>query len=207
MQNDQGVKVAVATPHFYADDESVEHFTARRRDAYLHLVKSLPKGAPLIRLGAEVRYYQGISKLPELSKLKIEGTDCILLEMPDEKISEYTLSELSELSGKKNQKIILAHIERYIDLQRPETWDRMLGMGIKMQVNASFVTSFMTRRRALNMLGNGEIHFIGSDCHSVDRRPPRIGKAFEYIEAKFGSQFVNQINEYGYSVLVKNINK
>ena len=42
---------------------------------------------------------------------------------------------------------------------------------------------------------------MGSDCHNVTSRPPRIGQAFEYIQKKLGGDFITQMNEYGYSML------
>ena len=71
MKN-QGVKTVIATPHFYANDESVESFLSRRNEAFSSLKKSLADG-PEIILGAEVRYYDGISRLEDLKKLRIEG--------------------------------------------------------------------------------------------------------------------------------------
>ena len=34
MQTSQGIRTVIATPHFYANDESVETFLERRRNAY-----------------------------------------------------------------------------------------------------------------------------------------------------------------------------
>ena len=36
--------------------------------------------------------------------------------------------------------------------------------------------------KAMSMLEEGKIHFVGSDCHNTTSRCPRIGKAFEIIE-------------------------
>ena len=91
--------------------------------------------------------------------------------------------------------------ERYLKLQSGSVWDRLYETGILMQVNASFFADFPTRRRALGLLQNGGIHFIGSDCHNMTSRPPRIDRAFEIIEKKLGKDFVERIHSYGSSVL------
>lgn len=204
MQMSQGVSTVVATPHFYANDESVESFLDRRRGALERLKAELPERSPEIRLGAEVRYYQGISRMLGLKDLRVEGSKILLLEMPMSKWTEYMVRELVELSGMGGIRIVLAHVERYLGLQKQDVWTRMYESGILTQVNASFFISLASRRRALSLLRDGNIHFLGSDCHNVTSRPPQIGKAFEMIQKKLGDEYISQMNEYGYSMLEHN---
>ena len=202
-QKMQGVKISLATPHFYANDESVESFLKRRAESYEKLKQSLPEDAPEIILGAEVRYYQGISRLEGLKSLRIEGTKLLLLEMPMNTWTEYMIRELVELSAKSSYRIILAHIERYYKLQKQSVWEKLNQSGILNQSNASFFTSFTTKHKAISFLRDGLVQFIGSDCHSLTFRPPQIDKAFEYVEKKLGAEYLSQMNEYGYSLLGK----
>lgn len=201
MQGSQGIDTVIATPHFYANDETVDSFLDRRKKALELLKIELPEGPPEILLGAEVRYYQGISRMDGLKALRIEGSKLLLLEMPMSAWTEYMIRELIEMSGRSSIKIVLAHIERYLSLQTQNTWNRIRECGILMQANASFFTSFSTKRKALTLLKEDNIHFIGSDCHNVASRPPQIGKAFEIIQKKLGEDYIHQMNEYGYSLL------
>ena len=52
----QGINTVIATPHFYANDETVDSFLERRKKALELLMAELPEGPPEIKLGAEVRY-------------------------------------------------------------------------------------------------------------------------------------------------------
>lgn len=201
MQKLQGIDTVIATPHFYVNDETVDSFLDRRKKAWELLKTELPEGPPEIVLGAEVRYYQGISRMDDLKVLRIEGSKLLLLEMPMSSWTEYMIRELIEMSGRSSIKIVLAHMERYLALQTQDAWNRILECGILMQANASFFTSFYTRRKALTLLKEDNIHFIGSDCHNVTLRPPRIGQAFEIIRKKLGDDYISQMNEYGYSML------
>ena len=203
MQMLQGVKTVVATPHFLANDDSVESFLERREKSYDELKNHLPENSPEILLGAEVKYYNGISKMADLHKLKIENSKLLLLEMPISKWTEYTVRELTELSCKGNMKIILAHIERYLSLQRQGVWEMLFENGILFQVNASFFTSFMTKHKAISLLREGMIHFVGSDCHNITSRAPKIDTAFDVIKKKFGDDYIEQMNKYGYSLFEK----
>lgn len=201
MLASQGIDVVIATPHFYANDETVDSFLNRRESAYELLKNELPEGSPQILLGAEVRYYQGISRMEGLKALRIENSKLLLLEMPMSSWTEYMIRELIELSGRSDIKIVLAHIERYLALQSQNTWNRILESGILMQVNAGFFNSFASRQKALRLLKEGNVQFIGSDCHNTTLRPPKIGKAFEIIKRKLGEEYIQQMNEYGSALL------
>ena len=201
MEMEQGVDTVIATPHFFANDESPDDFIYRRQNGYDGLKQNMPEGAPSILLGAEVRYYPGIGKLSDLKKLCIGDTRLLLLEMPMEKWTDYTVRELVDIEAARHVKLILAHIERYLPMQSVDAWSKLYDSGIRMQVNASYFAGFTTKRKALSSLLEGGIHFIGSDCHNVKYRPPKIGAAYEIIRKKFGDEFVNQMNEYGKSLL------
>lgn len=202
MQASQGVTTVIATPHFYANDETIDSFLNRRQRALERLRAELPEGLPEIKLGAEVRYYPGIGRMADLKALRIEGSKLLLLEMPMTGWTESMVRELTELSGKNNIQIVLAHIERYLSLQKQAVWERIYESGILTQVNASFFTAFASRRKAISLLKEGRIHFMGSDCHNLTSRPPQIGRAFEMIQKKLGDEYLSQMNEYGYSILV-----
>ncbi len=201
--SEQGVDTVVATPHFYANEESVSDFIARRDRSYKKLSESLKSSHPKVLKGAEVKYYTGIGRLEGLSELCVEGTKLLLLEMNFSRWTEYTVREVVELSSARNFTVILAHVERYLRLQSRNTWERFIEAGVFMQVNASFFNELQTRRKALSMLKKGEIHLIGSDSHNLTSRAPRLGKTFELIHNKLGENFASQIKELGESLLFK----
>ncbi len=200
MQRLQGVNRVIATPHFYANDEAVDSFIEKRNRSFEELKKNMSNELPEILLGAEVRYYPGISRMNDLKLLTIEKSRLFLLEMPISQWSESMVRELIELSNRNSVQIVLAHIDRYISFQKDDVWKRLYENGILMQVNSSFFTSIVTKRKAISLLREGKIHFIGSDCHNVTTRPPQIGKAFERISKKLGDDYLGQMNEYGYSM-------
>ena len=197
----QGVTAVIATPHFYANDESVETFLKRRRESYESLCGALSNDMPKILLGAEVSYYSGISRMEGLSKLCIEGTRLLLLEMPFARWTDHTVGELKELAAQGDVTLILAHIERYIDMQGEEVFDELAEYGVIMQVNSNFFNRASTKRKALKLLKRGVIQLIGSDTHSVKLRPPTLGDAYNIIEKKFGNNLLLEIKEYGRCLL------
>ncbi len=201
MLAEQGITTAVATPHFYAERQSLESFIQRRDKAYERISESIEDGFPNIILGAEVRYYTGISQLEDLHRLCIENTNLLLLEMPMIKWTEYTVGELTELSSRGDMTIVLAHVERCIGMQSSREINELHNSGVLMQCNADYFLSFSTKRKAISMLRRGEISFLGSDCHNLTSRPPRIGEAYRIIGKKLGTDFLKEFDDYGKKVL------
>ncbi len=201
MLRDQGVKTVVATPHFYPNRTPIDDFLTQRDAAYRKIEPYLTEGLPRILLGAEVRYYDGIRRMEDLDALCIEGSEMLLLEMPFGKWSEMTLKEVGSLSRSGRAQIILAHIDRYISIQSAQCIERLLDAGVLLQFNASYFHGFFTKRKALQMFEHELVHAIGSDCHNLTTRPPKIGKAFEVIAKYFGSEGLNRMNEYTKSLL------
>ena len=111
------------------------------------------------------------------------------------------IRELTELAGKGGIQIVLAHVERYLKLQKKSTWERLLESGILMQSNASFFLGFGSKKKAISLLKKGKINFIGSDSHNTTSRPPMLKKAFDVIQKKLGREYVEQMNEFGYFLL------
>ncbi len=202
----QNVRTVIVTPHFYADIESAQEFLKRRARSYDKLMEAISSESemPRILLGAEVKYYPGISVSDALFDLCIQGTRLLLLEMPFSEWTEYTLRELEALAGAKGITVVLAHIDRYFSLQRQDIWRRLRDDGIRMQMNADFLSDFRTRRKALDLLDRGFAHMIGSDCHNVASRPPSIDRAYGVIRRKRGEDLVRQMQEYGHFLLERN---
>lgn len=186
----QGIKTVVLTPHFYASENSPEQFLKRRNEAWKKLEPRLDKGMPQLYLGAEVQYFEGISQVDEISDLCIEKTRLFLLEMPFCKWSDRMISNVLELKEEQGIQVVLAHIERYLAQQPKGICRELVRHGIAIQANASFFNHWQTRHKAMKMLRQGEIHVLGSDCHSMRNRPPNLDRAYEQI-----GHHVNHLHE------------
>lgn len=191
----QGITRVIATPHFYANGESVSAFLSRRQKSFEKL--NLNSDFPQVVLGAEVRYYEGISRLADLTKLCISGTDLLLLEMPSAKWTDFVIKELISLASNGNITLVLAHIERYIFMQPKSVFADLLNSGVLMQINASFINGFFTRRKALKLLGSDMAHFVGSDCHNTTDRAPEMKSAVSHITKGLGEDFLHHLVNYG----------
>lgn len=171
----------VATPHFYPMENSPEQFLRRRAAAEKALRAAWQPEFPELRMGAEVYYFDGISRNDAVEALRIEGTELLLLEMPFSAWSERMRREILELHSRSGITVLLAHIERYLRFQRPEVWEELRQVGVLMQSNGEFFLHWRTRKKALRMLEAGKIQLLGSDCHNLESRPPNLGQALERI--------------------------
>ena len=199
-----GVSLVMATPHFYANEESVDSFLERRQACLDALLQAREEGMPEVRVGAEVKYYPGISKMKELDRLTVEGSRILLLEMPMTRWTEYTVKELLSLAAARSLTVVLAHVDRYLGLQRRGTLERLCEEGVLMQVNAGSLESFSTRRRVLSLLDAGLVQFLGSDCHNLTTRPPRLAGAYRRISKKFGDRYIHEMAAFGHRILARN---
>lgn len=199
----QKVDTICATPHFYVTQRTPEHFLERRQEAYELLIPVLPKNSPRILLGAEVLYFPGVSKMEALPDLCLEGTDVLLLEMPFSEWQEYWIREVCDLALARKCTIVLAHIERYYNQQPKKVWDKLLELGVLMQVNADFflqpdsIFRFRNGSKALKLLKEGRIHLLGTDAHNLSSRPPIIAEAREVIQKELGKKALKRIDELG----------
>lgn len=197
----QGVSQVIATPHFYADEQSVERFLSRRQAAFQRLIASERTESLPIRLGAEVRYYPGISRLDGLEKLCVEGTSVLLLEMPMSKWTHSVVQEVLEIANLYDITVVLAHVERYALLQRPEVLYGLRNAGVLFQTNASFFADWKTRIYAFRLMKRYGVHLLGSDCHNLHKRPPRMGEATRLIGKKYGSEYLEQLCAFAFDLV------
>ncbi len=197
----QGVDTIAATSHFYATERTPQRFLQRREEAWGRLKAVLPPGSPKILLGAEVLYFPGISHMEELPRLCLEGTKLLLLEMPFTGWNDYMIREVRELARSGPCRLVLAHIERYYFQQPVSVWDDFLGEGILMQSNADFFLSFRTRGKALRLLKEGRIHLLGTDCHNMSGRAPRMDEAVSKIRKRLGKEYLYEMNSLGRALL------
>lgn len=191
----QGIRVMAATPHFYAEENSVERFLERRETAWKALSEKMEAGMPKVLPGAEVYYFEGMQRTESLSRLKIEGTNLLLLEMPFAPWSDRMIAEIMEINRMPDTQVVLAHIERYLRFQKAAVWDSLLENGVLMQANASFFLHRFSKHKALHMVKKGRIHLLGSDCHNMDSRPPQLGAAMEILSARHLLQGIEDLGK------------
>lgn len=204
MEAAQGIRRVVATPHFYPRHDSPERFLERRDRAEKLLRERLAEepGLPEISVGAEVYFFPGISDSDALKQLTIDKKRFILIEIQEAPWGEHVFRELEGIYVKQGLVPVIAHIDRYIaPLRTYGIPERLAELPVLVQANAGFFLRPATKGMAMRMLSKGQIHLLGSDCHNMRNRPPRLGEAADAIRKRLGDRVLERIENTGFDVL------
>ena len=192
---EQGVGCIVATPHFYASRDRIDDFLKKRSEAYAKVRGNLEKYPLKMLCGAEVAYFDGISRAEHLGKLAIEGTRTLLIEMPFIPWNSSVMKELERLVCRSEYQIVLAHVERYFTIpENKQGIKQILDMPVTIQVNAESLLEWKSRRRAIKLLSEASRCVLGSDCHGMHHRVPNLGEGRKILEKKLGQKFLNEMD-------------
>jgi protein-tyrosine phosphatase len=202
----QGIRRVVATPHFYAQHDTPERFLARRTEAELRLREEMAKhpGLPELSIGAEVYYFPGVSNSDILSALTIDKKRCIIIEMPLSPWTDRMYRELEDIYTKQGLTPIIAHVDRYIaPFHTHRIPQRLQDLPVLVQANADFFLHRSTKRMALRMLREEQIHLLGSDCHNLTDRRPNLGDAVKVISQNLRPDILERIHSSENEVLCR----
>lgn len=196
----QGLCNILATPHFYADRDSVDHFLAKRAAA-MEALRGLEEREgpfPEIRAAAEVYYFPGMGNASMIPRLCMEGSNLLLLEMPFAQWTDSMYRDVEALVSKRGLTVLLVHVERFYDLQRDKSvWEAIFRLPVYAQINTGSLLRFRRRSFGLKFLKEGHPVVLGSDCHRPDSRPVNIAAGREVIRKKLGDTVLDQIDRRG----------
>lgn len=201
LSAEQGVRIMVATPHFYPEMYSLNRFL-EGREASLDYIQNVAENLGITVLaGAEVAFFPGMSRGEGLERLTISGTSLMLLEMPFRPWDKMDIREVENLI-RRGIRPVIAHLERLypyqIDLHRSE---ELLELPVYAQINAEALTAWRTRRLALRLFRGGKAQLLGSDCHNLTTRPPNLEQGRAVIREKLGESRLHQMDALGMELL------
>ena len=198
----QGVRTIISTSHrrkgmFETPEAKIEENFKQVQELAKEIADDLT-----ILYGAEIYYTSDI-----LDKLE-KG------EIPRLADSQYALIEFSMITPYKEIHTalsnvlrlgvtpVVAHIERYHCLENDEKKVRdLINMGCYTQINSSSVlkpklfgdTYKFMKKRAQFFLEKDLVHFVASDMHNLDPRPPYMQEAYQIISKKYGESHAEQL--------------
>lgn len=193
---ESGIDGVAATPHFYASQTSPDAFFEKRNEAHQKLMPYLDEQFPGIRLGAEVFYYDGISRMERILDFRIQGTAILLLELPFGPWSTRVIRELYALSQIPDLRLMIAHTERYLGYQSKETLREFDSIPLIRQSNAEYILSKKDRRKAIRQYKEGEIQLLASDCHNPEDRSPNLAEGLMELGAACGNDARNDMERF-----------
>lgn len=208
----QGVRTIISTSHrrkgmFETPEEKIEENFKQVQELAKEIADDLT-----ILYGAEIYYTSDI--LDKLEQGKI----------PRLADSQYALIEFSMITPYKEIHTalsnvlrlgvtpVVAHIERYHCLENDEkkVCD-LINMGCYTQINSSSVlkpklfgdTYKFMKKRAQFFLEKDLVHFVASDMHNLDPRPPYMQEAYQIISKKYGESHAEQLFRKNQELLLR----
>ena len=208
----QGVRTIISTSHrrkgmFETPEAKIEENFKQVQELAKEIADDLT-----ILYGAEIYYTSDI--LDKLEQGKI----------PRLADSQYALIEFSMITPYKEIHTalsnvlrlgvtpVVAHIERYHCLENDEKKVRdLINMGCYTQINSSSVlkpklfgdTYKFMKKRAQFFLEKDLVHFVASDMHNLNPRPPYMQEAYQIISKKYGKSHAEQLFRKNQELLLR----
>jgi len=190
----EGVTHIVATPHSNHDFEFKPDVNRER----LAALKDRLDGRVTLGLGCDFHLsYENLEDLRrDSTKYTINGKQYLLVEFSDSSIPAMATDILYglQLTGVIP---IITHPERNpILVNNPHRLAEWIRGGCLVQLTAASLTGRFGRRAkslSYHLLRQNWVHFIASDAHSMEGRPPALGEAYRTLSADFGTEMADRL--------------
>ncbi len=189
-----GITHIVCTPH--ANDRFF--FSREKNERLIEELRGRTEGKVTLGLGCDFHMsYDNIQDaLDYPGRYSINGRKYLLVEFPDTAIPDSTTDNLYELNVSK-QRPIITHPERNPILQRhPERLAAWVREGALVQITASSFSGRFGRTAAATaekFMKRNWVHFLASDAHNLESRPPVMSIGFEYLKKHYGRETAERL--------------
>lgn len=193
----EGTDILIATPHFRHGMDAAR-WDARRHAAWettCSMAKEIHEDFQIL-LGAEVYMESGIRKDLEAGvPLTMPGSNAILVEFSTSANYMYIKNMVLMLLS-MGYDPILAHVERYQTMEKPQHVEELAQMGVHIQANVNSIlggSGWKTKRYLKRLLKQELIDMLGSDAHDMQNRAPGMEKCMKYLNKRLDSAYCEQL--------------
>lgn len=197
MAYEDGIRMLFLTPHYRKKYR--KNTPADLREVFLQLEQIVRQDFPDMKLclGSEIHYeLDAPEQLAQGNVLTLQDSDYCLLEFRPGALRSQVLMGVSEMI-RYGYTPIIAHAERYdVFLQDKTLADEVLDMGALIQLNADSVlgkNGWKVKRFCKRLLKDEQVHFIASDAHDTEQRPPLLQACWQMICKKYGDEYANRL--------------
>ena len=185
---EQGIRHIIATPHYIKGHKklSIEVLQERLREVQKEADNMFPDMH--LYLGNELYYVGSVLEDVENGQAAtLAESDYVLIEF--DVTTEYKeIYQGLRKAVEMGYRPVLAHMERYECLYKKYNLiEELVSLGVYLQMNAGSVIGGIFDRRAAysrQLIQKGYIHLLGSDCHNMEQRPPRMKDAADILRKK-----------------------
>lgn len=191
---DSGTTDIVATPHA---NNQFRYNPELIRERAVELNANCPDG-PKIHLGCDFHLsFNNIENaLDDPRPYTINQSRYLMVELPELLIPP-DMGHVFERLRQVGVLPVVTHPERNRALWRDESvLDNWLSSGIYVQITAQSLEGHFGRSakdRAWRLLEDGKVHFVASDGHNTEHRPPRLDRAYFAVQKQLGEELALRV--------------
>ena len=194
---ESGVKAVIATPHYipFRPGIPAEKIQELCQEVQEKLYTKMGIAMD-IYAGHEIYYSVGvIERLKKGEALTLAGSRCILVEFKPN-VPYAVISQAVKEFRAEGYVPVLAHVERYLCLQKAGRIEELEEGGALFQMNVEAFQGGMfdgESRWAKKLLLNESIDFLASDMHNLSGRPPMSEEQLTWIQKKLSPEYQEKL--------------
>lgn len=206
----QNIREMLVTPHFHPERYRVYAGQIYKAVTELRRQSNIQGIHVMLYPGQECYYYTGLADALEHRKvLTLAGSRYVLVEFDPGCPFSYLHSGLRDLQN-RGFFPILAHFERYACFKKRERLYQIKEQGVLLQMNFDTLLVKPTLLRPSpwrQMVKDGLVDYLGSDCHGMDFRPLHVQEAYRWLEKEVGAEIRNRMLHENIDKIIKRADK
>lgn len=192
-----GISAIILTPHNKPERRHMQRGTLTAGIKRLREKMSEEAVSLELYLGSELYYRSGIlEELQNDTAGTMAGSRYVLVEFNPMEDYDYIRNGIYSLQT-GGYYPILAHAERYRNVCSAKYGiEDLIEMGCYIQANAGSImgrSGSQAKRFTRKLLKQRQVHFVATDAHDLEKRPPCLSECAAYVRKKYGEDYSREL--------------